>query len=151
MPLEKSWHRKVYQYKDFYYMRRSPIDDLKRISLRHSIHVAARKIAEGYFECNTEEVEGKDLLADGRINPNWLDDGYCDQVSEYLYGDTQADDIEPDKYLFPESEYEGKYETGNKWNLIERYIDSEDVDEIFYEEWNKLLEEKYGANWRDLT
>ena len=132
-------------------MRRSPIDDLKRISLRHSIHVAARKIAEGYFECNTEEVEGKDLLADGRINPNWLDDGYCDQVSEYLYGDTQADDIEPDKYLFPESEYEGKYETGNKWNLIERYIDSEDVDEIFYEEWNKLLEEKYGANWRDLT
>ena len=132
-------------------MRRSPNDDLKRSSLIHSIHVAARKIAEGYFECNTEEIEGKDLLADGRINPNWLDSGYCDQVSESLYGDTQADDIEPDANLFPESEYEGKYGTGNKWNLIERYIGSEDVDEIFYEEWNKLLEEKYGSNWRELT
>ena len=132
-------------------MRRNPTDELKRISLMESIHVAARKNAEGYFECNTEEMEGKDLLADGRINPNWLNDGYCDQVSESLYGDTQADDIEPDENLFPKSEYEGKYETGNKWNLIERYIDSEDVDEIFYEEWDKLLKEKYGANWRELT
>lgn len=132
-------------------MHRSQTDELKRTSLIESIHVAARKIAEGYFECNTEEMEGKDLLADGRINPNWLNDGYCDQVSESLYGDTQADDIEPDENLFPESEYEGEYETGNKWNLIERYIDSEDVDEIFYEEWDKLLKEKYGANWRELT
>lgn len=132
-------------------MSRCPNDDLKRISLKNSIRIAARKIAEGYFECNTEEVDGKDLLADGRINPNWLDGGYCDQVSESLYGDTQADDIEPDENLFPENEYEGKYGKGNKWNLIERYLDSEDVDEIFYEEWNKLLEEKYGANWRKLT
>ena len=132
-------------------MNRSPNDELKRISLIKSIHEAARSIAECYFECNTEDVVGKDLLADGRINPHWLDSGYCDQVSESLYGDTQADDIEPDENLFPESEYEGKYETGNKWNLIERYMDSEDVDEIFYEEWNKLLEEKYGANWRELT
>lgn len=129
----------------------SPNDELKRISLMESIRVAARKIAEGYFKCNTEEVEGKDLLADGRINPNWLDDGYCDQVSESLYGDTQADDIEPDDNLFSESEYEGKYNKGNKWNLIERYIDNEDVDDIFYEEWNELLEEKYGANWGELT
>ncbi len=132
-------------------MRRKLNDELKRISLMDSIHVAARKVAEGYFDCNTEEVEGKVLLTDGRISPNWLDNGYCDQVSESLYGDTQADDIVPDENLFLESEYEGKYGTGNKWNLIERYIDSEDVDEIFYEEWNKLLEEKYGANWRELT
>ena len=131
-------------------MNRSPNDELKRISLIKSIHEAAYRIAEVYFEGNTEDAEGKDLLADGRISPHWLDSGYCDQVSESLYGDTQADDIEPDENLFPESEFEGKYETGNKWNLIERYIDSEDVDEIFYEEWNKLLEEKYGANWREL-
>lgn len=132
-------------------MSRSPNDELKRISLMNSIRVAARNIAEEYFEGNTEEVESENLLADGRVNPNWLDCGYCDQVSESLYGDTQADDIEPDENLFPESEYEGKYNTGNKWNLIERYIDSEDVEEIFYEEWNKLLEGKYGANWRELT
>ena len=126
-------------------------DELKRISLIKSIRVAARNTAEDYFEFNTGDVEGRVLLADGRISPRWLDNGYCDQVSESLYGDTQADDIEPDENLFPESEYEGKYEIGNKWNLIERYIDSEDVEEIFYEEWNKLIEDKYGANWKELT
>ena len=127
-----------------------PSDELKRLSLMKSIHDTARKIAEGYYECNTEEVEGKDLLTDGRISPNWLDDGYCDQVSEFLYGDIQADDIKPDKKLFHESEYEGEYGKGNMWNLLERYFDCEEIDAIFYEEWYNLLVEKYGKNWREL-
>ena len=93
-------------------MRRTPTDELKRTSLIESIHVAARKIAEGYFECNAVEVEGKDLLADGRINPNWLDSGYCDQVSESLYGDTQADDIETDENLFQRANMKGNTSRG---------------------------------------
>ena len=109
-----------------------PIEEIKRSSLEKSIHEAARSIAEGYIECNSKEKYPEKLLSDGRINPNWLDSGYCDQVSESLYGGTQADDIEPDSELFPEIEYEGKYEKGNKWNLIERYFDSEDVDDCHF-------------------
>lgn len=123
---------------------------IKKNSLLNSIHLAARKVAVGYFECNSEDVEKKNLLSDGRINPNWLDDGYCDQVSEVLYGDSQADDIIPDNVLFSDSEYEGPYGSGNMWNLLEKYFKDGEIDEIFYEEWYKLLTEKYGENWRTL-
>ena len=122
----------------------------KRISLLKSIHVAARKIAEDYFECNTEDIEGKVLLADGRVSPKWLDDGYGDQVSESLYGDTQADDIEPDDELFSEEDYIGKYGQRNMWNLLDKYFDDGEIALIFDEEWNNLMKEKYGENWSDL-
>ena len=122
----------------------------KRNSLLKSIHVAARKIAEDYFECNTEDIEGKDLLADGRVSPKWLDDGYGDQVSESLYGDTQADDIEPDDELFSEEDYIGKYGQRNMWNLLDKYFDDGEIALIFDEEWNNLMKEKYGENWSDL-
>lgn len=123
----------------------------KKNSLTESIRKTARKVALGYFECNSEEVEEKILLHDGRMDPNWLDDGYCDQVSETLYGDSQADDIIPDDNLFSVSEYEGQYGSGNMWNLLNKYFDEREVDEIFYEEWHKLLVEKYGEKWRTLS
>lgn len=128
-------------------------DEIKRNSLLKSIHEAARKVVEGCYEAiieDTENIPSEYLMSDGRPKPSWVYDCIHDQISESLYGDTQADDIEPDADLFPESEYEGKYEKGNKWNLIERYLDNEVVDEIFYEEWDKLIEEKYGANWREI-
>ncbi len=122
----------------------------KKRSLIESIHEAARQVAENYFDGNTEDVDSIHLLLGGRVDPQWLDSGYCDQVSEFLYGDSQACDIEVDDDLFPEVEFKGKYGQGNMWNLLDKYFSDGEVDEIFYEEWNKLLIEKYGDNWREL-
>ncbi len=124
--------------------------DYKRRSLIQSIHEAARAIAESYYECNIDNASSEKKLQDGRVSPVWLDDGYCDQVSESLYGDSQACDIIPEEGIFSKSEYEGPYGSGNMWNLLERYLDTGEVDDIFYEEWNELLTEKYGDNWSEL-
>ena len=124
----------------------------KKESILRSIHEAARRCAEEYFEGNSDNDEcGDDIrLSDGRISPNWLDEGYGDQVSEWLFGDSQADDIILEEGLFVSSDFEGKYEKGNMWNLLDKYFDSYEVEDVFYEEWHKFMEEKYGSEWKNM-
>lgn len=123
----------------------------KKESILRSIHEAARRCAEIYFEGNSvDDCDDDKRLSDGRISPNWLDEGYCDQVSAWLFWDNQAGDIVLEEGLFVSDDFEGKYEKGNMWNLLEKYFDSYEVEEIFYEEWHKFLEEKYGNEWRNM-
>ena len=44
-------------------------------------------------------------------------------VSEALYGDSQADDIEIDEKYFGKDEFDGPYSSGSHWNVLERYVD----------------------------
>lgn len=124
----------------------------KKKSILRSIHEAARRCAEMYFEYNSDDDSDDDKrLSDGRIKPNWLDEGYGEQVSEWLFGDNQADDIILEEGLFVSGDFEGKYGKGNMWNLLEKYFDNNEVEGIFYEEWHKFLEEKYGSEWRNMN
>lgn len=128
-------------------------EEIKKNSLVKSIHEAAASLAEGYIEYqyeNIEDIGPEHLLSDGRIDPTWLDDAYCDQLSESLYGDSQADCICLDKDLFTESDFEGVYSKGNVWNVLDKYVSIDDVNIIFSEEWDKALEERYGSNWREI-
>ena len=52
--------------------------------------------------------------------------------------------------MFEDSDLEGAYETGNTWNLLDKYFTNEEVEDIFWDEWNKLLIERYGEDWQDL-
>lgn len=126
---------------------KNKLEDIKRQSLLASIHEAAKKVVKEFYEANVEnneDIPTDYLMEDGRPKPEWLYDGIHDQISESLIGDTQADDIEPDPVLFPKECYEGQYESGNKWNLLERYFAYEEVERIFYEEWDKLMKRKYS-------
>lgn len=84
-------------------------------------------------------------MKDGRPNPVWLNDSFCDVVSEALYGDSQADDIEIDEKYFGKEEFDGPYSSGSHWNVLERYVDN--VEELFYDGWYKYLIEQYGEDW----
>lgn len=89
--------------------------------------------------------EKADTTGFRRPNPVWLNDNFCDMVSEDLYGDSQADDIERDDKYFGKEEFEGSYSSGNHWNVLERYINN--VEDLFYDGWHKYLIEQYGEDW----
>lgn len=117
-----------------YYMQKKHI-------LEKSIFKAGYDVGACFADLNKDGI----CLEDGRPNPVWLNDGFCDMVSEALYGDSQADDIEIDEKYFGQEEFEGPYSSNNHWNAIIRYVD--DVEELFYGGWYKYLVEQYGEDW----
>lgn len=128
-------------------------NDIKTASLMSAIRKAGYEIGKKYYECNTEDYEIDDeeseeaddrpRLKDGSIVPEWLDEGFADQIGESLYGDSQADDIDIDSELFADEV--NKLST---WDILEKYIGDDDVvTELFCKGWHDFLHEKYGALW----
>lgn len=123
--------------------------DIKKRSLVAAIRKAGYEIGKSYYECNTEDCYDEDeddeynkpRLKDGKIDPNWLEEGFCDQVSEFLYGDNQADDIQIDSVLFAE-------EVNKKtWDILDEYLDEESVEDYLWEGWHHFLHDTYGELW----
>ncbi|WP_337750312.1 hypothetical protein [Segatella sp.] len=111
-------------------------------------HILEKTIVKAGYEsgiCFADLNKDGICLEDGRPNPVWLNDSFCDVVSEALYGDSQADDIEIDEKYFGKEEFDGPYSSGSHWNVLERYIDN--VEELFYGGWYKYLIEQYGEDW----
>ena len=111
-------------------------------------HILVKAIVKAGYEsgiCFADLNKDGICLKDGRPNPVWLNDSFCDVVSEALYGDSQADDIEIDEKYFGKEEFDGPYSSGSHWNVLERYVDN--VEELFYDGWYKYLIEQYGEDW----
>ena len=127
-------------------------NDIKRQSLMAAIRKAGHEIGKSYYESNTEDydidddetdVDERPRLKDGRIDPKWLNDGFCDQVNESLYGDSQADDIEIDPVLFAD-----EISSLSTWQILDKYIDDDYiVQDLIWKGWHDFLHETYGDLW----
>lgn len=113
----------------------------KKHVLEKSIHRAGYEAGMCFADLNKNGV----CLEDGRPNPVWLNENFCDMLSESLYGDNQADDIIIDERYFDKEDFEGPYSSGNHWNVLERYIDN--VEDFYYAGWYEFLEDEYGEDW----
>lgn len=113
--------------------------------LRKAIYEAGYRAANEYFKCNSEcnddSYDNGEYLEDGRPNPHWLHGGFCDQVSQSLYGD-QASDIEIDDRYFSD-EWDGIYEKWNAWNVLDKYESEIDIEALFYKACDNFLTEEY--------
>lgn len=119
-------------------------DVIKKKSLIAAIRKAGYEIGKSYYVGNTEYCYDEDdipRLKDGKLDPNWLEEGFCDTVSEFLYGDDQADDIQIDSVLFAE-------EVNKKtWDILDEYLDEESVEDYLWEGWHHFLHDTYGELW----
>ena len=90
-----------------------------------------------------EDFDDRVLLPDGRLAPSFIYEWACEQMSEDLYGDAQADMIEiDDRYFLNEHDGNSSY----YWNVLERYFD--DVEEYILKGLGQCLEDNYGKNWQ---
>lgn len=119
--------------------------EIKRLSLEKSIHEAAQNRARLFFDFH---YKGYKSLVD--IVPECVNTAYRDCINETLYGDGQALEIKPDEKLFSKSEYIEPNGESKMWNLLDKYFEDYEVENIFYNEWYDLLSIEYGVDWREL-
>lgn len=100
---------------------------------------AGYSVGRNFMEANKGVLE-----VNKQSNRDCLDCEFADQMSEFLNGDSQADDIIIDEKIFTPDEFAGSYSFGNHWNVLERYFDGEEVESIFLRGWHQFLYETYG-------
>ncbi len=124
----------------------TPKDSLyqqKHESLIESIKRDAADVAESFFKANIELFEEECAKKGELIDCSWWDD-IADQVSEWLFGDNQAEDINPDPILFKE-ELADKNLT--RWDLLERYGFDVDITVYYFDAFDNLLDSKFGKGY----
>lgn len=117
----------------------------KRESLREALKKAGYSIGEMYMEGH-EDNEDAVRLPDGRLDPDWIDDGFGDQLMESM--NDLEDFLELDEVLFP-GNYERDVNQGTMpiWNdLLDLYLDYDEVEECLCLGWEQLLKELYKDN-----
>jgi hypothetical protein len=117
--------------------------ELIQESLKLSLRAAGKNIASGLYECNDEDADDSCRQPDGKLNKDWFEEGFDEQLQE-SYQDIN-NDMEFDPTYFGEVKT-----TDQAWDIFEKYLNS-DIDDYLYEGLEDFIQEKYQTETSENT